>query len=269
MRTSPIAGGLLIALLIAPGLAEAQQNPLARQQPKGLGVSPTFEGWYPNPDGTYTLSFGFYNRNTEQVLEIPVGPSNFVEPGEVDQGQPTYFPIRRHYGFFAVTVPADFGPQDRVTWTLEVNGERYSVPGGLLDSYQTDNLYASGTNKRPPVLVLEPGGPESRGPNGAWTAPLSARVGEPLPLAVTSWDEDGKDVTLRWFKYRGPGNVVFENQQIAVGEGSDRVNTTATFDREGDYVVYVRADHSDMSVSAAGLEQCCWTNGYIPVHVGR
>lgn len=270
MRNVPTVGGLLLTLLFSSGLvAEAQQNPLARQQPRGLGVSPTFEGWYPNPDGTFTLSFGFHNRNTEQVLDIPVGPRNFVEPGPVDQGQPTYFTTRRSYGVFAVTVPADFGPDDRVTWTLEVNGERYAIPGGLLASYQTDNLYAPGTDKRPPVLVMEPGGAESRGPAGARIGPLQARVGEPLSLEVSSWDEDGKDVTLRWYKYRGPGEIAFESQQVAIGEGSDLVTTTATFSAEGDYVLYVRADHSDMSVSAAGLEQCCWTNGYVSVSVTR
>ncbi|MEX1258784.1 MAG: hypothetical protein WEG36_14310 [Gemmatimonadota bacterium] len=266
----PITGGALLALFLSAGIAaEAQQNPLARQQPKGLGVSPTFEGWFPNPDGTFTLSFGYLNRNTEEIVEIPVGPGNFVEPGEVDQGQPTYFTPRRHYGVFAVKVPADFGPDDRVTWTLEVHGERYSIPGGLLGSYQTDNLHASGTNKRPPVVVLEDEGVESRGPAGAWVGPLRARAGEPLPLDVTSWDEDGKAVTLRWFKYRGPGEVTFANPELPIEEGNEQAATTAVFSVEGEYVLYVRADHSETPVSAAGLEQCCWTNGYVRVNVTR
>jgi hypothetical protein len=93
---------------------------LARQQPRGLGVSPVFEGRYQNPDGTYTLSFGFQNRNTEEALTIPVGTNNKVEPGPLDQGRPTYFEPRRSYGVFAVTVPANFSRDARVTWTLEV-----------------------------------------------------------------------------------------------------------------------------------------------------
>jgi hypothetical protein len=265
-----IAAGALAAWVVSAGVAvEAQQNPLARQQPRGLGVSPTFEGWYPNPDGTYTLSFGYVNRNTEEVLSIPVGPDNFVSPGEVDQGQPTYFTPRRQYGVFAVRVPGDFGPEDRVIWTLQAHGERYAIPGGLLPSYQTDNLYASGTNKRPPVVVLEDEGLESRGPAGAWIGPLRARVGEPIPLEVTSWDEDGKLVTLRWFKYRGPGDVSFAAREVSIPAGSVSGTTTATFSQEGEYVLYVRADHSETTVSAAGLEQCCWTNGYVRVDVAR
>jgi hypothetical protein len=156
-----------------------------------------------------------------------------------------------------------------VTWTLEIHGERYAIPGGLLGSYQTDNLYASGTNKRPPVVVLEDEGVESRGPAGAWVGPLRAQVGEPLPLDVRSWDEDGKAVTLRWFKYRGPGEVTFANREIPIPTGTERGATTATFSEEGEYVIYVRADHSETSVSAAGLEQCCWTNGYVRVNVSR
>ena len=270
MRTTRFVGALTLACtLLAAGIVEAQQNPLARIQPRGLGVSPTFEGWYRNPDGTYTLSFGYINRNTEEVLSIPVGPNNRVEPGEIDQGQPTYFTPRRHYGVFAVTVPADFGPEDRVTWTLDVNGERYAIPGGLLAAYETDNLHARATDRYPPVVVLEQGGVESRGPNGARVGPVSAKVGQPLALEVEAWDQQGREVTLRWFKYRGPGDVTFETGQIPLGEGKMVARTTATFGAPGDYVLYVRADHSDVSVSGAGLEQCCWTNAYINVTVGR
>jgi hypothetical protein len=258
-----------LALVAATtGSIAAQQNPLARQQPRGLGVSPVFEGWYQNPDGTYTLSFGFQNRNTEEVITIPVGPNNKVEPGSLDQGQPTYFEPRRSYGVFAVTVPENFGREARVTWTLEVNGERYAIPGGLLAAYETDNLHARGTDRYPPVLVLA-NGPESRGPNGARVGPVSARVGQPLTLEATAWDQQNRPVTLRWYKYRGPGEVTFERKEIPIGEGATEARTTATFSAPGDYVLYVRANHTDAAVAASGLEQCCWTNAYLSVAVTR
>lgn len=258
---------------------EAQFNPVARQQPRGLGVSPTFEGWYRNPDGTYTLSFGYMNRNTEEILSIPVGPDNMVEPGQVDRGQPTYFTPRRSYGVFAVTVPADFGPEDRVTWTLEAHGERWSIPGGLLAAYETDNLHSRGTDRYPPIVVMEPGGKESRGPNGERIGPLTTRVNVPLELVVQAWDQQDREVTLRWYKHRGPGNVTFTRQEVPIGEmdlnrfgveGTTRAGRTeARFDAPGEYMLYVRADHSDVRVSAAGLEQCCWTNAYVTVSVTR
>ncbi|SVB08769.1 uncharacterized protein METZ01_LOCUS161623, partial [marine metagenome] len=83
------------------------------------------------------------------------------------------------------------------------------------------------------------------------------------------WDEQGRGVTLRWYKYRGPGDVTFEKGVLPIEEGNTEAVTTAFFSEPGEYVLYVRADHSDMRVSAAGLEQCCWTNGYISISVSR
>jgi len=270
MKNRLVAGALLLATsLVVSESLQAQYNPRARLQPVGLGVSPTFEGWYENPDGTYTLSFGYVNRNTEEILSIPVGPNNSVEPGQVDQGQPTYFTPRRSYGVFTVTVPATFGGDDRVTWTLEAHGERWAIPGGLIDSYETDNLHARAIDRYPPVVVLEEGGAESRGPNGARIGPLAAKVGEPLALSVASWDQQDLEVTLRWYKYRGPGDVTFAEEAIPIGEGQSDAVTTVSFSAAGEYVLYVRADHTDSRVSAAGLEQCCWTNGYVHVSVSR
>jgi hypothetical protein len=268
MKDRRFAGALaLLVSLVAASTLQAQENPKARLQPVGLGVSPAFEGWYENPDGTYTLSFGYVNRNGEEILTIPVGERNSVSPGAADQGQPTYFTPGRSYGVFTVTVPADFGRDERVWWTLEANGEKYSIPGGLFDSYETDNLHARATDRYPPVLLLEPSGEESRGPNGARIGPLSTRIGHPLQLDVAAWDQDDLGVTLRWYKQRGPGEVAFGEGELPIGEGDTHGVTTATFNEPGEYLLYVRADHSDTRVSAAGLEQCCWTNGYVSVEV--
>jgi hypothetical protein len=268
VKHRPVAGGLVLALTLGLAVSlEAQYNPTSRLQPRGLGVSPTFEGWYQNDDGTYTLSFGFFNRNTDEDVTIPVGENNFVSPGEMDQGQPTFFEGRRSYGVFTVTVPADFGRNDRVTWTLERNGERYAIPGGLLESYETANLHAPAINMYPPILVMRDGGPETRGPNGEWIQ-MSTRVGEPLALRVQAWDQLDHPVTVRWYKYRGPGEVTFSEAAVPI-EGGKEALTTASFTQPGEYVLYVRADHTERRVSEAGLEQCCWTNGYVTVTVSQ
>src|SRR5688572_21172815 len=57
----------------------------------GQSVAPVFEGWEPNPDGSFNFVFGYFNRNHEEVLDIPAGPNNGIEPGGPDQGQPTVF----------------------------------------------------------------------------------------------------------------------------------------------------------------------------------
>src|SRR6266446_6075078 len=78
-------------------------------QKTGADVIPIYEGWYKNPDGTLSLSFGYLNRNYEEEVDIPVGPANRIEPGPEDQGQPTHFYPRRQRGVFVVVLPANAG----------------------------------------------------------------------------------------------------------------------------------------------------------------
>jgi len=88
-------------------------------RPSGQPVVPIFEGWWRNPDGTYDLSFGYFNMNTKEAIDIPLGPDNFIEPASFNGMQPTHFdPVpndgrgsRRFFGVFTLTVPADIGKQ--------------------------------------------------------------------------------------------------------------------------------------------------------------
>ena len=106
--------------------------PLSPVPTSGEPVAPFLEGWYANEDGTYTLSFGFFNLNSQQVLDIPIGPDNFIEPAEFNGKQPTHFTsrrARRDRGVFHVTVPASYADgQQRVTWTITANGKTLSIP---------------------------------------------------------------------------------------------------------------------------------------------
>ena len=110
--------------VVIPGMLVAQAPPpLAPSAANGQSATPAFEGWYKNPDGTYSISFGYYNRNTTEVLSVPIGPDNFVSPGDPNQGQPAFLYPRRHWGVFAVNVPADFGDQKKVVWTVKIRGQ--------------------------------------------------------------------------------------------------------------------------------------------------
>ena len=74
---------ILVLSVLSSAPLEAQQVqrlPLAPIPLSGEPVAPFFEGWYANPDGTYTFSFGYFNLNMEETLEIPLGPDNFIEP---------------------------------------------------------------------------------------------------------------------------------------------------------------------------------------------
>src|SRR5262245_36348411 len=57
----------------------------------GQSLTGAYEGWYQNPDGTYELLVGYFNRNSKETFDIPVGPNNRIDPGGPDQGQPTHF----------------------------------------------------------------------------------------------------------------------------------------------------------------------------------
>ena len=114
-RGAVVAGGFALAACCAIGVAaQGQQStlPLTPQSERGASISPAYEGWYPNADGSFSLLLGYYNRNAKETLDIPVGPNNRVDPGGPDQGQPTHFEVGRQWGVFVVKVPKDFGTED-------------------------------------------------------------------------------------------------------------------------------------------------------------
>jgi hypothetical protein len=88
-----IVGGLILAIVVSFPEVQAQHpRPLSPLPDEGNRVAPFFDGWYANPDGSITLSFGYSNLN-KSTVEIPLGPDNFIAPKEHDGRQPTSFPI--------------------------------------------------------------------------------------------------------------------------------------------------------------------------------
>jgi hypothetical protein len=271
-----IALAALAFELVAP--VAGAQLPLTPVKASGQTVTPVFEGWYKNPDGSYSISFGYYNRNTDEAMEIPVGSDNSVYPGDPNQGQPTHFEPRRHWGVFAVRVPADFGDK-KVVWTLKNRGETVSIPGSLHPNWEIDALQGeAGSGNTPPVLKFDLAGPEGSGPGGVTAGPLTTGVGKPLTVTVWAKD-DGKAVasvarsgrggappTLAWFKHQGPGTVTFSDKAPAVGGADGKATTTVTFSEPGEYVLRVRANDAS-GLANAGHAQCCWTNGFVKVVV--
>ena len=246
-------------------------------RPSGGPVVPIFEGWYRNPDGTFELSFGYFNVNTEETLEIPLGPENFIEPAEFDGRQPTVFePVpdqdRRHWGAFTVTVPADFGDRD-VVWTLHVRGQTLTVPGRLTSpAYELAGWEFPGRSSVSPLLRLAPGGPDGRGPRGITGEGRQAQVG--VPLALTAWvardaGEDERPINIKWFKHQGPGDVTFTERTAEVEpyawaqEDGAKVATAVSFSEPGDYLLRLLA----FNVIRDFEFHCCWTNGFVPVTV--
>ena len=105
----------------------------------GQHIEPAFEGWRPNPDGTYNMMFGYMNENWEEEPDVQIGENNYFSPGEADRGQPTHFLPRRNRFTFEVTVPSDWGDRELV-WTINVNGKERKAFATLRQDYLVDNM---------------------------------------------------------------------------------------------------------------------------------
>lgn len=301
---STVTGLIMLFAVSAGAFARAGQQPVGQAptpyplsptiRNAGQGVTGAFEGWYYNRDGSVSVLVGYFNRNTKQELDIPVGPNNRVEPGGPDQGQPTHFMTGRQYGVFAIKVPKDFGTR-QLTWTLVANGQTNVIPFHLKADWVVEPFLDAGSQNTPPVLKFQPNGPALTGPPVGIAASFSTAV--PNPLTLTTWvtDEAAKvnvverpqggrgrgsaargssgspfptppALSITWSLFRGPGSVKFENAKPAIDKADGgKATTTATFSTPGDYVLRVQAN--DQSGEGGGGFQCCWSNAHVAVSV--
>lgn len=279
-------GSLCAAGLLAGGvLLSGQHIPEPRKQ-FGAGVTGSFEGWFYNEDGSRSFLVGYFNRNTQQELDVPIGPDNRLEPGGPDMGQPTHFLPGRQWGMFVVPVPKDFKPQDKYTWTLAANGQTTSVPLRLNPDYIMSPLAEIAVHNTPPVIRFEQNGKTFQGPIANLVTAPARTASVSAPLALPLWAADDlryttgtsapmtkprPPVTLRWSKYRGTGAVTFDKarpevEKLSAGEGtfSGRATTNVTFSEPGEYVLHVTA--YDYSGEGGGFG-CCWTTAMVKVSV--
>jgi hypothetical protein len=224
----------LAALLAAHGAAAQTRYAYTR----GESVSPAYEGWWPNDDGSFTMFFGYMNTNWEQEFDVPIGAANAIQPGGPDQGQPTHFYPRRNPFLFTIRVPKDFGTKELI-WTLTTSGKTLHAYASLKSDYQIDpqsistEVGGDGGSLRdelrtniPPEVNVEGG--KSR----------TVKAGEPLTLTALARDPDniparrsraqpstisptalyrppsspvassGAGLRLSWIVYRGPADAV-------------------------------------------------------------
>lgn len=202
----------LLALSIALWLATVSSGVSAQILHRfGQSIQPIFEGFEQNADGSFTMWFGYLNRNYDELPNIPIGANNdFVaadgvteagpvsedllldDPGPTDRGQPTYFYPRRQQFVFAVQVPADFVGKELV-WNLTHNGETRTAVGTL----EQGNIWAvdegvwsanrgRGTGGRTGVAYSnQPPTVRMVGVEGQ----LSTAVGRPLTLRAFASDD--------------------------------------------------------------------------------
>jgi hypothetical protein len=158
---------------------------------RGSSVTPAFEGWYYEKDGTQRVLIGYFNRNTKQEFDIPPGPDNRVEPGGPDMGQPTHFSPGRQWGVFTIKLPKDFGDR-KLTWTIVANGFTNSITLHTKSDYVVEPFEDAANKNTPPMIKFRPDALAFTGPPTAIAENLNAAVGTPLPLIVWASDEGPK-----------------------------------------------------------------------------
>ena len=237
MPVNRIAAGILLLLPFSTAESQAQVA-FAR----GQNVAPAYEGWERNDDGSFSLVFGYMNRNWEEVIDVPIGPGNVIEPGGPDHGQPTHFLPRRNRFVFRIRVPADFGDRELV-WTLTTNGQTERAYATLKPDYYIDNFVLQANNGAGGAGGTLPGLADNIAPllTLEGDASRTAKVGEPVALAAIVSDDDlprrrflpltnprratsritvdsATGLRVSWFVYRGDGPVRFDPPQTKVWE---------------------------------------------------
>ncbi len=294
---------LSILVFLVPALANAQTYRT------GQHVEPAYEGWRPNPDGTFSFMFGYMNENWEEEPFVPVGEDNYFSPGDADRGQPTYFLPRRNRFNFEVVVPADWGDRELV-WTLNVNGVERKAYATLRQDYLVDNMViASETGS----LGAGTSSPESRAnlpPVVTVQGDLvrTARVGEPIELSTHVWDDGlperrrestntaeelerrmlrppsrvtvGKvnGLFMSWNIYRGDGNVTFdpplpkpwEDTRTSANSPWSALWLPPEVPEDGVYTVNATFDEPGTYVLWARADDGgLYHDGYITIHVSE
>jgi hypothetical protein len=237
------------------------------QYARGQNVAPVFEGWERNADGTYSLVFGYLNRNYEEEVDIPLGPGNSITVGDEvfgDKGQPTHFYPRRQRFLFRVVVPEDWDKQRKVVWALTSRGKTDYAKGWLQPEWELSDS----------VMVENMGGgvpdPENKAPTITVNSPGSVVLGSPATLAATATDDglpkpyrransnpdrDSQPkrpigVQIKWIQYRGPGKVTFSPDASPVVHGQPLTLTSkADFSAPGTYILRVTVNDGQLFTS--------------------
>ena len=251
----------LVALLGATGVFVSGQTipNLQVARDRGQDVSPTFDGWVTNPDGSYSLYFGYLNRNAAEDIYIPIGADNAVDgPGSPDRGQPTFFYPGQQWWAYKIVVPKEWPKDQRISWTLKSRGRTNVAKAWLLGEYEVDSVLV-GMNAVDRVLFSNLSEPDAKNvpPSISLStpAPRMIKLSETPTFAITAVDDarppsptiPSSGVRFRWRVYRGPARVLFNPETTRNPSPSPAKNqTTVTFREPGDYRLRVTASDGEL-----------------------
>jgi hypothetical protein len=260
-----LSRGRLVCALSLTVLLGATMGSAQMRYWSGQNVVPVFEGWERNADGTFSMVFGYYNRNYEEALDLPVGADNSIEPGGPDQDQPTFFAPARHKYVFRVRVPKDWDKTRKLVWTLTIRGRTDKATAFLLPEWESNdqvmmmNAGGGGVNttdpNAPPTITVGPSQtiafPQSASLSATVTDDGLPKRRPPRRRGATGSPSSPPTSMLRvdWLQYRGPvgGRVTFAPASSPVVTG--KATTTASFSAPGQYVVRGFANDGALTTS--------------------
>ena len=56
-----------VAMITVSAQTPQSGLPLEPARERGTGITPAYEGWYQNADGSYSMLVGYFNRNAKQT----------------------------------------------------------------------------------------------------------------------------------------------------------------------------------------------------------
>ncbi|HSE37070.1 MAG TPA: hypothetical protein VLG74_07195, partial [Blastocatellia bacterium] len=117
-----VLGGAILVLVgsVASEAAAQASQPIYLQ----------YDGFVKNKDGTYTLSFGYFNMNHVDV-RIEPGADNGFLPAPGDRNQPVLFLKGRHRFACSIVVPGDF--DGKLQWMVRFAGKTFTTTSKTLD----------------------------------------------------------------------------------------------------------------------------------------
>jgi hypothetical protein len=261
MRACRVCGFLFIMIALSARMSAQIQYA------SGQNVAPVFEGWEHNPDGTFSMVFGYLNRNYEEEVDIPLGVDNtIVIKGESlgDRGQPTHFYPRRQRFLFKVVVPKDWDKNEKVVWTLTSRGRTDQAKGWLQPEWElsdaviVENLGGGvpDPENKPPSVTVDAMETVTL-PNAATLTASATDDGLPKPyqratgnVATNAEPRRPQGVQIKLIQYRGPGKATFHPDASPVIHGQPVTLTSkVSFSVPGTYVLRATASDGQLFTS--------------------
>ena len=239
--------GILLLLVVASASDVAAQA----SQPIYL----QYDGFVKNKDGTFTLSFGYFNMNHVDV-RIEPGADNGFLPGPTDRNQPVVFLKGRHRFVCSMVLPGDF--DGKLQWNIRFAGKTFSTTSKVLDplyelELNSEKRVISGldfekaqkgvcVNRAPAIQVINPQADVNAGADTLAATSFSARLGQEISL-TGSVEDDGlprdSKLTVLWKMLSGPGTVTFLD--------ASQPTTRARFSAAGVYELELSATDNEHS----------------------